>query len=75
MPVAPDEPTERPVTRMPHLDLAYIDPGTGSLLIQVVIASLIAIPVFFRTQIARLIGLVRGHRDGSIPTDDGAKRD
>jgi hypothetical protein len=60
---------------MPHLDLAYIDPGSGSLIIQVVIATLIAIPVFFRTHIARLVGFARGHKDGSIPTDDGVKRD
>ena len=38
---------------MPDVILAYIDPGSGSLIIQVLIASLIAIPVFFRTQIAR----------------------
>lgn len=60
---------------MPHLDLAYIDPGTGSLVIQVVIASLIAIPVFFRSQIARVVGLMRGRKDGSLPTDDGTGPD
>ena len=41
---------------MPDPILAYIDPGSGSLIIQVAIASLIAIPVFFRNQIARFTG-------------------
>lgn len=39
--------------------IAYIDPGAGSLIVQVVIASVIAIPIFFRTQIARFVQLVR----------------
>ena len=40
--------------------LAYIDPGSGSLIIQVVIASIIAIPIFFRSQISRLSRTIRG---------------
>ena len=40
--------------------LAYLDPGSGSLIIQVVIASILAVPYFLRTQIARAISLVRG---------------
>lgn len=36
-------------------ELAYIDPGSGSLLIQGAIASIVAAVVFFRGQIARLI--------------------
>jgi len=39
--------------RMP--ELAYIDPGSGSLIIQGAIASIVAVVVFFRGQIARLI--------------------
>jgi hypothetical protein len=42
--------------------LAYIDPGSGSLLIQGLIAALVAIPVFFRHQIARFVQTVRGKR-------------
>ncbi len=34
--------------------LAYIDPGSGSLIIQAVIASVVAIPFFFRQQIGRI---------------------
>jgi hypothetical protein len=39
---------------------AYIDPGSGSLLIQAFIAMLVAIPIFFRHQIGRAIRAVRG---------------
>ena len=50
--------------------LAYIDPGSGSLIIQVLIASLIAIPVFFRNQIAKLTGLSRRRTENRPPADD-----
>ena len=54
---------------------AYIDPGTGSLLIQALIAALVAIPIFFRQRIARVIRLVRGKSEASAdpgpePEDD-----
>jgi hypothetical protein len=53
--------------------LAYIDPGSGSLIIQALIASVVAIPFFFRQQIARLVRVVRrgGSEDGGAtpPTD------
>ena len=48
------------------LELAYIDPGSGSLIIQAVIATVIAVPFFFRQQIARVIRVVR-HRDQPRP--------
>ena len=37
-------------------ELAYIDPGSGSLIIQGAIATIVAAAVFFRGQIARLLG-------------------
>jgi hypothetical protein len=43
-----------------HPVLAYIDPGSGSLLIQVVIASLVAAPFVLRQQIGRLIQRIKG---------------
>ncbi|CAN5532296.1 hypothetical protein BH24CHL9_BH24CHL9_16540 [soil metagenome] len=46
---------------------AYIDPGSGSLLIQALIATLVAVPIFFRQQISRAIRAVRG-----TSTDAGA---
>lgn len=42
--------------------LGYVDPGTGSLVIQAVIAALVAAPFFFRRQLARVVRIVR--RDG-----------
>ena len=38
---------------------AYIDPNSGSLLIQAVIAGLVALPFFFRKQVARVAGVFR----------------
>ena len=52
---------------------AYIDPGSGSLLIQGLIAALVAIPVFFRHQIARAVQAFRGKQEtepGAVPTPD-----
>jgi hypothetical protein len=40
--------------------LAYIDPGSGSLIIQAVIAGLVAAPVIFRSQIRRFVAAFRG---------------
>ncbi|HXU85596.1 MAG TPA: hypothetical protein VN773_07300 [Verrucomicrobiae bacterium] len=42
-----------------HHFLAYIDPGSGSLIIQAVIAGAIAAPIMLRNQIRRLGGTVR----------------
>ena len=53
-----------------HDFLAYIDPGSGSLIIQAVIAGIVAITFFFRQQIGRFIRAVR-RTDAS---DDGASR-
>jgi hypothetical protein len=41
---------------------AYIDPGSGSLLVQALIAALVAVPIFFRQQISRAVRAVRGAR-------------
>jgi hypothetical protein len=42
--------------------LAYIDPGAGSLFIQAVIATILVVPFFLRTQIRRGIDRLRGRR-------------
>jgi hypothetical protein len=42
--------------------LAYIDPNSGSLLIQVVIAGMAAVPFFFRRQLARAAKALRRNR-------------
>ena len=43
-----------------ELVFAYIDPGSGSLIIQALIAGLVAVPIFFRHQIRRLVRTLRG---------------
>ena len=50
--------------------LAYIDPGSGSLIIQVAIATLVAIPIFFRTQIGRIVNRFRGRPEVHTAADD-----
>ena len=53
--------------------LAYIDPGSGSLIIQAAIAAVIAIPIFFRSQIARVVrALRRSDEHASAGGDDAA---
>ena len=37
----------------------YIDPGQGSMLIQAVLAGLLAVPFILRSQIARVVARVR----------------
>ena len=54
---------------MLHL-LAYIDPGSGSLIIQAVIATLVAIPFFFREQVGRIVRAVRGGDRATESTGD-----
>lgn len=53
---------------------AYIDPGSGSLIIQAVIAGLVAVPVLFRNQIRRLAGSLRGSSDNGEADSSTSKR-
>ncbi len=58
--------------------LAYIDPGSGSLIIQALIAGLVAAPIFFRKQISRVLHKIRGDETPAQmtpATDDSAKGD
>jgi hypothetical protein len=58
-----------------HLELAYIDPGSGSLIIQAVIATVIAVPFFFRQQIARIMRTVRRRNEPAtdVPPSDSTR--
>jgi hypothetical protein len=49
------------------VELLYIDPGAGSMLIQMLIAAGVAVPFFLRTQIRRGIDRLRGRREGQTP--------
>ncbi len=58
------------------LILAYIDPGSGSLVIQALIAGLVAVPIFFRRHIARIVRTVRGQTEAApepAAQDDASK--
>jgi hypothetical protein len=46
---------------------AYIDPNSGSLVIQAVIAAMVAIPFFFRRQLARATRVLRRDREQDRP--------
>jgi hypothetical protein len=50
------------------LILAYIDPGSGSLIIQAVIATLLAVPFFLREQIGRVVRSVRRDKPNDRPS-------
>ncbi|MGH2455246.1 MAG: hypothetical protein ACRDHD_03190 [Candidatus Limnocylindria bacterium] len=57
--------------------LAYIDPGSGSLLLQALLAGLLAIPFFFRRTISDFWHRVRGTREDAAPAappSDGSER-
>ena len=56
-------------------ELAYIDAGSGSLIIQAVIATAIAVPLFFRHHISRFMDAVRRRRGGETiaPVDDSSR--
>lgn len=45
--------------------VAYIDPGSGSMLLQVILAGVLAVPFFFRRAITDAWHKVRGGGDSS----------
>ena len=44
---------------MEHHFLAYIDAGTGSMILQGAIAAIVAVPFILRTQIGRVVHALR----------------
>ena len=57
-----------------HTVLAYIDPGSGSLAIQAVIAALVAAPFVLRHQIGRVVNRLRGGQPSAAAPARDAKR-
>ena len=53
--------------------LAYIDPGSGSMLLQVILAGLLAVPFFFRRVIGDTWHRVRGTTRDEPKRTDGAE--
>ena len=54
------------------MPLGYIDPGSGSMLLQVILAGLLAVPFFFRRVITDTWHRVRGERadESRVATED-----
>jgi hypothetical protein len=55
--------------------LAYIDPGAGSMVIQLLIASILAIPFLFRQAISRTVRRLRGRPEPDDAEGAGGKGD
>jgi len=51
---------------------AYIDPGAGSMVIQMLIAAAVAVPFFLRQQIGRGINRLRGRTDPKEPASQAS---
>ena len=50
--------------------LAYIDAGSGTMLLQVIVAGLVAVPFFFRRIITDTWHRVRGEREETTTSSD-----
>ena len=50
--------------------VAYIDPGSGSMLLQVILAGVLAVPFFFRRVIGDAWHRLRGGRRDAPTTDE-----
>lgn len=49
---------------------AYLDPGSGSILIQLLLAAILGLGVIFRSQLAKLKNLFGGKNDPDEEQDD-----
>jgi hypothetical protein len=49
------------------LHLAYIDPGAGSILVQVLIGSVLTVPYLLRKQLTRAYQLLRQRKPPAAP--------
>jgi hypothetical protein len=54
--------------------LAYIDPGSGSLLLQAILAGLLSIPFFFRRTIGNFLHRIRGGSDEPATVEETGDR-
>ena len=55
--------------------LAYIDPGSGTLLLQVIVAGALAVPFFFRRVIGDAWHRIRGRASDDAAGDAPAPKD
>jgi hypothetical protein len=60
------------------VEIGYIDPGSGSMLLQVLLAGLLSVPFLFRRAVARGLRRLRGQSEDdppeTHPADDAATR-
>jgi hypothetical protein len=54
--------------------IAYIDPGTGSLILQTIIAGVVGVTLFFRTSIARVFGWFKKPSTPAAPENTEKKQ-
>ena len=54
--------------------LAYIDPGSGSMLIQVIVAGVLAVPFFFRRAIGGGLRRLRGEPNHATRDQDSTRK-
>ena len=57
------------------LNLLYIDPSSWSMAFQVLLASALAVPFFFRRSIGDLWHRIRGDQGPSAPAEGGEESD
>ena len=55
--------------------LAYIDPGSGTLLLQVIVAGALAVPFFFRRVIGDTWRRIRGRSSDDAASDTSGPKD
>jgi hypothetical protein len=57
---------------------AYLDPGAGSMIVQALIATALAVPLFFRSKVSAVVRKLRGEQEQTSPatrTADDASPD
>ena len=54
--------------------LAYIDPGSGSMLLQVILAGVLAVPFFFRRAIGGAWSRLRGEPNDATRDQDSTPK-
>jgi hypothetical protein len=56
-----------------HLVFAYIDPGSGSLILQALIAGVLTLPFVFRNAVRRTVARLKGQAAAEQHGDDKPK--
>jgi hypothetical protein len=52
-----------------HPVFAYIDIGSGSLIVSTLIAAIVTVPFVLRQQLSRIVNRLRGSKAPAAPTD------